>query len=193
MEVNNNNKIKSSLSNGTNDREACPKFWIACLVQMNCEKKAEEKLNQLGFETYLPIQKEERLWSDRCKLVERIVIPMIVFVKVASKKECEIVRNFTFVYKLLCLPGVKDFFYPIPNEQIEKLRFLLTKSESEVILISDLRVGDSVKIKKGPLRGLEGVLCEIDENKPMVAVGIDLLGYACVKVFRDDIKCIDKR
>lgn len=33
-----------SFVNGTNEREAHPKFWIAALVQMNCEK-AVDKLN----------------------------------------------------------------------------------------------------------------------------------------------------
>lgn len=32
-------KGEESFANGTNDREACPKRWIAVLVQMNCEKK----------------------------------------------------------------------------------------------------------------------------------------------------------
>lgn len=32
-------ETEKSFANGTNDREAHPKRWIAVLVQMNCEKK----------------------------------------------------------------------------------------------------------------------------------------------------------
>ena len=61
------NSCAESLVNGTNDREACPKRWIAALVQMNCEKKVASKLDKLGITNYVPIQKEVHQWSDRKK------------------------------------------------------------------------------------------------------------------------------
>ncbi len=179
-------KDLDSFANGTNDREARSKFWIAALVQMNCEKRAEDKLNKLGFETYLPIQKEERQWSDRKKIIDRIVIPMVVFVRVAPKEDV-IIRNCSFIHKLLTLPGAKEISSPIPDEQIEKLRYLLAKAEAEVTVVSELKVGDVVKITRGALKGFEGQLCMIEENKPMVAVRINGLGYACVRISRDEI------
>ncbi len=174
-------KIEESFANGTNDREAHPKFWIAALVQMNCERKAEAKLNKLGYETFLPIQKEERQWSDRKKIIDRIVIPMVLFVRVAPKED-QIVRNFSFIHKLLTLPGAKQVSSPIPDIQIERLRFLLSRAESEVSIVSNLHVGDTIKIAKGALKGFECQVCMVDENKPIVAVRIDGLGYACVKI-----------
>lgn len=60
-------KMGESFVNGTNDREAYPKRWIAVLVQMNCEKKASTLLNKSGYETYIPIQQEIHQWSDRKK------------------------------------------------------------------------------------------------------------------------------
>ncbi len=59
-------KMEKSFVNGTNDCEAHPKFWIAALVQMNCEKKASTLLNKAGYETYTPTQEEINQWSD-CK------------------------------------------------------------------------------------------------------------------------------
>ncbi len=32
------NSIAKSFVNMTNDREACPKRWVACLVHANCEE-----------------------------------------------------------------------------------------------------------------------------------------------------------
>ena len=60
-------KVEKSFVNGTNDREACPKRWIAVLVQMNCEKKTSTLLNKAGYETYIPTQQEIHQWSDRKK------------------------------------------------------------------------------------------------------------------------------
>ena len=158
----------NSFVNGTNDREAHVKFWIAALVQMNCEKKSEAKLNSLGFETYLPIQKEEHQWSDRRKIIDRIVIPMIVFVHV-DKEHVQSVRNLSFVHKLIAYPGSKEIVTPIPDEQIDQLRF-------------DIKVGDEVQIIKGTLKGLKGLLCMMNTKTPKIAIRIDSLGYASVSI-----------
>ena len=171
----------NSFVNGTNDREAHVKFWIAALVQMNCEKKSEAKLNSLGFETYLPIQKEEHQWSDRRKIIDRIVIPMIVFVHV-DKEHVQSVRNLSFVHKLIAYPGSKEIVTPIPDEQIDQLRFLLSNAESEVSIISDIQVGDEVQIIKGTLKGLKGLLCMMNTKTPKIAIRIDSLEYASVSI-----------
>ena len=164
----------NSFVNGTNDREAHVKFWIAALVQMNCEKKSEAKLNSLGFETYLPIQKEEHQWSDRRKIIDRIVIPMIVFVHV-DKEHVQSVRNLSFVHKLIVYPGSKEIVTPIPDEQIDQLRFLLSNAESEVSIISDIKVGDEV--------GPSAWLGEVEENhQPLkIMVPFQLTGTYKVK------------
>jgi transcriptional antiterminator NusG len=174
-------KVEKSFVNGTNDREAYPKRWIAVLVQKNCEKKAEAKLNNLGFETYLPIQKEERQWSDRRKIIDRIVIPMIVFVRV-DKRSAQSIRNLSFVHKLITYPGFKEIATPIPDEQINQLKFLLSNAESEVSILSDIKVGDEVQIIKGTLKGVKGVLCMMNTKTPKLAIRIDCLGYATVSI-----------
>ena len=71
----------------TTAREAHPKRWIAVLVQMCMEKKVGERLTKLGVENYVPTQTEIRQWSDRKKKVERVVIPMVVFVHTDEKTE----------------------------------------------------------------------------------------------------------
>ena len=183
MDTNHSGLCSEKLSsvNGTNDREAYPKFWIAILVQMNCEKKVADKLNKRGFETYLPIQKEKRKWSDRTKIIDRIVIPMIVFVRV-NRDNVQSVRNLSFVRKLITYPGFKEIASPIPDEQIDQLKFLLSNAESEVSVTSDIKVGDEVKIIKGTLRGIKGVLCLRNTRTPKVAIRIDCLGYALVSI-----------
>jgi hypothetical protein len=74
-------KEKGSFVNGTNDREAYPKRWIAALVQVNCEKKTATRLGKVGYETYIPTQQEVHQWSDRKKKVDRLFMPMAVFVR----------------------------------------------------------------------------------------------------------------
>ena len=110
----------SSFVNGTNDREACPKRWVAALVHTNCEKKVASKLDNLGFENYVAIQTEEHQWSDRKKKIDRIVIPMVVFIRLAKEEEDEF-RRLPFIIKFISYPGSNELATPIPDNQIEQL------------------------------------------------------------------------
>ena len=180
-------KGKGSFVNGTDDREAYPKRWIAVLVQVNCEKRTATLLGKVGYETYIPTQQEIHQWSDRKKKIERLIMPMVVFIR-ATVREEEWLRDQSYIYKLLALPGSnedkKRFATPIPDSQIERLKFLLENAETEVTIVSNFKVGDSVCIASGPLKGLEGVVCAADEKSSIVGIQIDCLGYACVKILK---------
>lgn len=186
------NSCEKSFVNGTSDREAHPKRWIAVLVQVNCEKKTATKLGKAGYETYIPTQQEVHQWSDRKKKVDRLIMPMVVFVR-ATVLEEEWIREQSYIFKLLALPGTdedkKKFATPIPDYQIQRLKFLLENAESEVTLVSNLKVGDTVRVVSGPLKGLEGVVSAADENSSIVGVMIDGLGYACVKIAKNCLTC----
>ena len=183
-------KLNSSFVNGTNDGEAYPKRWVAVLVQMNCEKKVAAKLDKMGIANYVPVQQEEHQWSDRKKKIDRVVIPMVVFVRLAQEEEEDEFRKLSFILKFITYPGSKELATPIPDEQIEKLKFLLHNADAKVSIIENLKVGDKVRLVRGPMKGLEGELSYIEENKPIVAIRINGLGYACVSVERINLEKI---
>jgi len=181
-----------SIANGTTDREAYPKRWIAVLVQMCTEKKVGEKLNKMKIENYVPTQQEIHLWSDRKKKIDRVVIPMVVFIRADINTEKQI-RNFSFIYKILSYPGHKETAV-IPDTQIDSLKFMLKHAESEVLMSEKIfSIGESVRIARGPLKGFEGELCYVTDNKPMVAIRIECLGYACVNVSKADIESVNNK
>ena len=146
---------KGSFVNGTNDREAYPKRWVAALVQMNCEKKVAAKLDKMGIANYVPVQHEEHQWSDRKKRIDRVVIPMVVFVRISQDEEDDF-RRLSFILKFITYPGSKELATPIPDEQIEKLKFLLHNADAKVSIVENLKVGDKVRLVRGPMKGLEG-------------------------------------
>ena len=180
------NSYKISLVNGTSDREAHPKFWIAVLVQMCTELKVSLRLNKLGFQTYVPTQTEIHQWSDRKKKVERIVIPMVIFVQV-DKESVKSLITYSFIHKLISYPGQRDAAV-IPDEQIDKLKFMLNHADSNVeVSDSVYEIGEEVEIIRGPLKGFSGELCYFEKGKPKVGIYLELLGYACVSVNINDV------
>lgn len=170
----------------TDGRVAHPKNWIAVLVKMNAEKKVSARLNAMGLENYVPVQREIRRWSDRNKVIDRVVIPMVVFVKVDLCDE-SLLRTCSFIHKILSYPGQKKPAV-IPEEQIENLKIMLSQSDSPVEMKDAIIVpGDWIKIVRGPLKGMEGELYMVGGDKSCVAMRIECLGYACVHVSMDDI------
>ena len=68
----------------------------------------------------------------------------------------------------------------IPDEQMERFKFMLDYSDEAVEMCTEpLAPGELIRVVKGPLKGLEGELVEVD-RKAKVVVRLDLLGCAGV-------------
>ena len=143
-----------------------------------------------------PIQEEIHQWSDRRKKVERVVIPMILFVRV-SPEERSLPLTLSSVSRYMVLRGESTPAI-IPDKQMEKFKFMLDYSKDAVELsTTPLAPGELVKVIKGPLTGLEGELVMVD-GKSKVAIRLDILGCAQVDmpagfVEKVTTKCHKKR
>lgn len=132
----------------------------------------------MGIECYLPVQTEIRQWSDRRKKIDRLIIPMMIFVHV-TPRERPLPLTLQAVSRYMVLRGESTPAI-IPEEQMQRFRFMLDYSPEAVELCSTpLAQGDAVRVIKGPLAGLEGELVTIN-GKSKVAVRLDMLGCAHV-------------
>jgi transcription antitermination factor NusG len=144
--------------------------WYALYTRPRAEKLVFQRLVEESIETFLPLQKTYRMWSDRKKLVEKPLLTSYIFVKTNKK-------NFPRVYKT---NGVVKFVsfegqpVSIPQNQIDNLR-LLINSDAEIEVTSDkFAKGDNVEVISGSLIGLTGELIKIG-TKNRVVVRIDRL------------------
>ncbi len=144
--------------------------WYALYTNPRAEKLVFTRLCETGIETFLPLQKTYRKWSDRKKLVERPLLSSYVFVKVIPKE-------FPAVYKTI---GVVKFVsfegkpVPIPQNQIDNLK-LLINSDAEIEVTSEkFARGDNVEVITGSLIGLTGELIKVGRTKRVI-VRIDKL------------------
>lgn len=142
------------------------------------EKKTAERLTQMGIENFLPIQVELRQWAHRKKKVERVVIPMLIFVH-ANPRERQQALTLSSISRYMVLRG-EHAPAVIPDGQMERFKFMLDYSAEAVEMCpAPLHPGELVKVVKGPLAGLEGELVEIG-GRSKVVVRLDLLGCAGV-------------
>ena len=56
--------------------------WLAVYTRPRWEKKVNQLLIEKGVESYCPLNKVRRKWSDRVKVVEEPLFKSYVFVKV---------------------------------------------------------------------------------------------------------------
>ena len=151
--------------------------WLVAYVQSCLEKKTAERLKAMGVEYYLPIQSEIRQWSDRRKRVDRLVIPMMIFVHV-TPQERPLPLTLQAISRYMVLRG-ESRPAVIPEEQMERFRFMLDYSEEAICMNSaPLARGEKVRVIKGPLTGLVGELVMVD-GRSKIAVRLNMLGCAC--------------
>jgi transcriptional antiterminator RfaH len=144
--------------------------WYAIYTRPRAEKLVYQRLIEDGIETFLPLQKTFRTWSDRKKMVEKPLLSSYVFVKTNPK--C-----FPTVYKINGMVKFISFEgHPvsIPCNQIDNLR-LLINSDAEIEVSSEkFEQGDNVEVISGSLVGLKGELIKIG-SRNRVIVRIDRL------------------
>lgn len=131
----------------------------------------------------------EYQWNDRIKKIERIVLPMVVFVRLDQYEE-DVFCRLSFILRLRTYPDSAELATPIPDEQLEKLKFFLLNKDAKVLIVKHHKVGDNVRLAKGPMKGLDGELSHSEENKPNVAIRIDGLGCACANVEKVNLEVI---
>ena len=148
--------------------------WLAVYTRPRWEKKVNQLLTEKGVESYCPLNKVRRKWSDRVKLVEEPLFKSYAFVKV-NDEDRSIVRM---------TPGVINFVYwqgkpaVIKEKEINAIKRFLDEYENVEVQPLEVKVNQRVKITTGPLMDQEGQVLEVKHKKAKVA--IDSLGYVLV-------------
>jgi transcription antitermination factor NusG len=148
--------------------------WLAVYSRPRWEKKVNQLLTEKGYESYCPLNKVRRKWSDRVKVVEEPLFKSYVFVKVNEADRTTVRMT----------PGVINFVYwegkpaVIKEREINAIKRFLDEYENVELKPMDLKVHQRVKITKGPLMDQEGEVVGL--QRKMVKVAIDSLGYILV-------------
>jgi transcription antitermination factor NusG len=130
--------------------------WYAVYTKPRSEKKLADRLTDQGIESYLPMRRTLKQWSDRKKMVNEPLISSYVFVNI-------IPQNY---YHVLNTPGAVRYIWfcgkpaAIPASQIETLKFILNSEDFLDLdcVCTNLPKGTKVKVISGPMKELRGEL-----------------------------------
>ncbi len=148
--------------------------WLALYSRPRWEKKVAQLLTEKGLESYCPVNKVRRKWSDRVKIVEEPLFKSYVFVRVTDEDRTTVRMT----------PGVINFVYwngkpaLIKDKEINAIKQFLNDYENVEVKPIQLELKQRVKITKGPLMDQEGQVLEL--QRKTVKVAIDSLGYLLI-------------
>jgi len=127
--------------------------WLAIHTRHQHEKMVARSLAFKGFEVFLPLYTRIRQWSDRTKELSAPLFPGYVFLRGHLEQEIRILTT-PGVLGLVGFGGVPAI---IPEVEIEAVRQAIAR-RVQVEPYPFLKCGDWVRVKSGPLEGLEGIL-----------------------------------
>ncbi|HUR66351.1 MAG TPA: UpxY family transcription antiterminator [Chitinophagaceae bacterium] len=148
--------------------------WLAVYTRPRWEKKVSKLLSDKGLESYCPLNKVRRKWSDRIKTVEEPLFKSYVFVKVCDEDRSAVRMT----------NGAINFVYwngkpaVIKEREITAIRRFLDEYENVEARPTELKVEQRVRITNGTLMDHEGKV--LDVRHKVAKVAIDSLGYILI-------------
>ena len=144
--------------------------WYALYTRHQHEKGVARALRAKGFEAFLPLYETAHRWKDRVKPVTVPLFPCYVFLRGGLQRRLDVLKT----------EGVHEFVSvantpaSIPSEEIEALR----KSMANKMRLEPhpfLQHGDRVRVKRGALEGIEGILVR-KKNLYRLVLSVEMLG-----------------
>jgi transcription antitermination factor NusG len=148
--------------------------WYAVYTKPRWEKKVHSLLSEKKIESYCPLNKVRKKWSDRMKIVEEPLFKSYVFAKVNEEERT----------KVRMTAGVMNFVYwqgkpaIIPAKEIETIRKFLNEYENVLAEPIQLKENCRVTIRQGLFMDHEARIIKVEGNR--VKVVIESIGYSLI-------------
>jgi transcription antitermination factor NusG len=159
--------------------------WFAAYTHSHHEKRVASYLAERQIESFLPLYAARHRWKNRCEMnLELPLFPNYVFVHIDPRERVRVLE----VPGVQSLVGFGRTLAPLPQFEIEALRSGLGQRNIEPHPY--LVIGERVRIKAGPMRGMEGVLVRKKNNFRVVLALDVIMQSVAVEVDADDLELV---
>ena len=143
--------------------------WYAVYTRHQHEKTVAQVLANKKFDVFLPLCPTRRRWKDRYKEALVPLFPCYLFIRGGLERRLHILVT-PGVHNLVCSEGQPA---PIPRFEIEAIRRLIEQNLS-FEPSSLLKCGGWVRMRSGPLEGIEGILIR-KKNQFRLVLSVEIL------------------
>src|ERR1700682_5594311 len=161
-----------SESMATVESQVCDGPWYALYTRHQHEKMVDQILTNKGFNTFLPLYATTHNWKDRTKALSLPLFPCYIFLRGDIERRLQILTT-PGIYGLVSSAGQPA---AIPDTEIEAIRRVVD-SGVRVETHPFLECGHRVRIKCGPLTGIQGILVR-RKNVSRLVLSVEILGTA---------------
>jgi len=144
-------------------------LWYAAYTSANHEKRVARHLESRSVECFLPVYESVRRWKDRRVRLELPLFPGYVFVRLALRDRLQVLQ----IPGVARLVGFDGHPAAVPNEDMEAVRACLS-GEHAIQPHRYLKHGQRVRVLRGPLAGLTGIVVRQKKGTRFV-ISLDLL------------------
>ena len=157
--------------------------WWALYTRHQHEKVVAEMLSAKGFEVFLPLYESVRHWKDRSKKLSLPLFPCYVFLRGGIDRRLQAVTTPGVHMALSNGEGVAL----IPDEEIQAIRKAVGEP-GRVEPYPFLKCGERVRVIRGCLEGVEGVLIR-KKNLYRLVLSLDMLAQSvAVEIDASDVQ-----
>ena len=166
-------------------------WYIGCTRSCQ-DKRVAEATRKRGYEVFVAQRREVHQWSDRKKVVDRLLIPRMIFVRCPEQALGDLLRQIPYLTGFLSDKADGGKRAVVPDSQMDTF-IAVVDAENETITFVErqLRPGDTVRVKYGALEGRVVELVSID-GRDCLAVRLPILGAACVQIDRNSVELLKK-
>jgi transcription antitermination factor NusG len=149
-----------------------PHCWFAIQTLSRHEKVVRSQLEMRNVENFLPTKRRLSQWTDRKKEIEVPLFAGYCFARFSLADRLPVLQS-QGVVRVVGSGGRPE---PIPNEEIESLRKLIS-SRADYDCCPYLMEGMLVEVIRGPLQGVKGRLVR-EARSCRLVLGISLIQRA---------------
>jgi transcription antitermination factor NusG len=162
--------------------------WWVLYTRHQHEKTVAEMLSEKGFEVFLPLYESIRRWKDRKKLLNLPLFPCYVFVQGGIDRRLQVVTT----------PGIYTILFHgervaiVPEAEIQAIRRVV-EGKFRVEPHPFLKCGERVRVTRGSLEGVEGILVR-KKNLCRLVISVDMMAQSvAVEIDATDVEPVIAR
>lgn len=159
--------------------------WYAIYTKPKQEDRVEENLSHASLEVFNPKLKRKKVIHGRYECVIQPFFPCYIFVRFEPTHHYHMVKYTRGVRNIVGNPGSP---WPVSEEIIDIVKSRINE-DGYIVIRPDIKVGNSVEIIEGPLKGFVGIFEKETKDRDRVIVLLNTIEYqATVEIEREFLK-----